>query len=90
MEGHGRFTLVGRTRDDAAGEAFDKAARVLGLGFPGGPAIQRVSVERAGAVPRFPRPRVKDSLDFSFSGLKTALVRRAERWASIPPGRGRD
>ena len=78
MEGHGRFTLIGRTRDDAAGEAFDKAARVLGLGFPGGPAIQRVSAQKAGAEPRFPRPRVKDSLDFSFSGLKTALVRRAE------------
>ncbi|MCH7746284.1 MAG: tRNA (adenosine(37)-N6)-threonylcarbamoyltransferase complex transferase subunit TsaD, partial [Chloroflexi bacterium] len=60
MEGHGRFTLIGRTRDDAAGEAFDKAARVLGLGFPGGPAIQRVSVLSTGEEPRFPRPRVKD------------------------------
>lgn len=84
MEGHGRFTLVGRTRDDAAGEAFDKAARVLGLGFPGGPAIQRVSELSAGAEPRFPRPRVKNSLDFSFSGLKTALVRRAEEKGIYP------
>ncbi len=88
MEGHGRFTLVGRTRDDAAGEAFDKAARVLGLGFPGGPAIQRVSAQKAGAEPRFPRPRVKDSLDFSFSGLKTALVRRAEEKGIYPPREG--
>ena len=84
MGGHGRFTLVARTRDDAAGEAFDKAARVLGLGFPGGPAIQRVSSMSTGWEPRFPRPRVKDSLDFSFSGLKTALVRRAEEKGMYP------
>ena len=84
MDGHGRFTLVARTRDDAAGEAFDKAARVLGLGFPGGPAIQRVSTMSTGLEPRFPRPRVKDSLDFSFSGLKTALVRRAEEKGMYP------
>lgn len=85
MEGHGAFTLVGRTRDDAAGEAFDKGARVLGLGFPGGPAIQRVSaVGRKGAVPRFPRPRVGNALDFSFSGLKTALLRRAQEQGLYP------
>ena len=85
MEGHGRFTLVGRTRDDAAGEAFDKAARVLGLGFPGGPEIQRVSEIGTGREASFPRPHVKDSLDFSFSGLKTALVRRAQEKAMYPP-----
>ena len=84
MEGHGRYTLVGRTRDDAAGEAFDKAARVLGLGFPGGPAIQRVSAASRGEEERFPRPRIKDSLDFSFSGLKTAVVRRAEQKGLYP------
>ncbi len=84
-EGHGRFTLIGRTRDDAAGEAFDKAARVLGLGFPGGPEIQRASASSTGEEPRLPRPRVKDSLDFSFSGLKTALVRRAEDKGMYPP-----
>ena len=88
MEGHGRFTLVGRTRDDAAGEAFDKTARVLGLGFPGGPAIQRVSAMSRGEEARFPRPRVKDSLDFSFSGLKTAVVRRAEQKGLYPPPDG--
>ena len=88
MEGHGRFTLVGRTRDDAAGEAFDKAARVLGLGFPGGPAIQRVSALSTGGEPAFPRPRVRDSLDFSFSGLKTAVVRRAEERGIYPPTPG--
>ncbi len=85
MEGHSRFTLVGRTRDDAAGEAFDKAARVLGLGFPGGPEIQRVSERGDGQEPRLPRPRVRDSLDFSFSGLKSALVRRAEERGLYPP-----
>jgi N6-L-threonylcarbamoyladenine synthase len=86
MAGHGRYTLVGRTRDDAAGEAFDKGARVLGLGFPGGPAIQKVSEASRGQEPRFPRPRLKDSsLDFSFSGLKTALLRRAEERRWYPP-----
>ena len=88
MNGHGRFTLVARTRDDAAGEAFDKAARVLGLGFPGGPAIQRVSAMSTGGEPRFPRPQVKGSLDFSFSGLKTALVRRAEEKGMYPNPEG--
>ena len=89
MEGHGRFTLIGRTRDDAAGEAFDKAARVLGLGFPGGPEIQRAAELAIDAVePRFPRPRVRDSLDFSFSGLKTAVLRRAEEKGWYPPEEG--
>ena len=74
MEGHGRFTLVGRTRDDAAGEAFDKAARVLGLGFPGGPAIQQVSATSTGEEAKFPRPRVKDSLDFSFQRTQDGPV----------------
>ena len=72
MKAHGRFEKIGRTRDDAAGEAFDKAARILGLGYPGGPAIEQAS--RAG-TPRLSLPRawLKDSHDFSFSGVKTAL-----------------
>ncbi len=85
MEGHGRYELLGRTRDDAAGEAFDKAARVLGLGFPGGPAIQAAAVDGDGTAERFPRPDVKRSLDFSFSGLKTAVMRRAESRGLYPP-----
>ena len=85
MEGHGRYELLGRTRDDAAGEAFDKAARVLGLGFPGGPAIQAAAVDGDGTADRFPRPNVKGSLDFSFSGLKTAVMRRAESKGIYPP-----
>jgi N6-L-threonylcarbamoyladenine synthase len=72
---HGSFAIAGETLDDAAGEALDKAARLLGLGFPGGPAIQR---EAAGGDPEaFPMPVAMShdgSLDFSFSGLKTALV----------------
>ena len=88
MDGHGRYTLVGRTRDDAAGEAFDKGARVLGLGFPGGPEIQRVASSGSGEEPKLPRPKVKDSLDFSFSGLKTALLRRAEDRGWYPPKDG--
>jgi len=72
MKGHGQFEKLGRTRDDAAGEAFDKAARILDLGYPGGPAIEQAS--RSG-IPCLPLPRawLKESNDFSFSGLKTAL-----------------
>ena len=90
MEGHGRYTLIGRTRDDAAGEAFDKAARVLGLGFPGGPAIQKASESSVGGEARFTRPNVKGSLDFSFSGLKSAVVRRAQEKHMYPPPKDSD
>jgi N6-L-threonylcarbamoyladenine synthase len=78
MRGHGQFEKLGRTRDDAAGEAFDKAARILGLGYPGGPAIEQAS--RSG-IPCLPLPRawLKGSHDFSFSGLKTALWHLAHR-----------
>ena len=76
MEEHGRYTLLGATRDDAAGEAFDKAARVLGLGFPGGPEIQRLA-ETASDAEKLPRAWMRGSLDFSFSGVKTALLHRA-------------
>ena len=72
-EEHGAIEVVGRTRDDAAGEAFDKGARILGLPFPGGPAIDRLA---EGGDPRsfaFPRPRAP-GLDFSFSGVKTSLL----------------
>lgn len=83
MRDHGDFAVVGETRDDAAGEAFDKAARVLGLGYPGGPAVQRAA-EGAGAAERFPRAWLADSADFSFSGLKSALVRRARELGIYP------
>jgi N6-L-threonylcarbamoyladenine synthase len=73
VEGHGVYRLLGRTRDDAAGEAFDKAARVLGLGFPGGPAIEKTARLASGKPPRLPRAWLGQSCDFSFSGLKTAV-----------------
>jgi len=72
MRGHGQFEKLGRTRDDAAGEAFDKAARILNLGYPGGPAIERAAISGAPCLP-LPRAWLKGSHDFSFSGLKTAL-----------------
>jgi N6-L-threonylcarbamoyladenine synthase len=84
MEGHGKYKLVGRTRDDAAGEAFDKAARILGLGFPGGPEIQRVSAGATGDE-QLPRAWMKDTLDFSFSGIKTALLHMAQDQGIYPP-----
>jgi N6-L-threonylcarbamoyladenine synthase len=74
MEGHGRYRVLGETVDDAAGEAFDKVARFLGLGYPGGPAIDRLAREGDPEAVRFPRPMHADGLDFSFSGLKTAVV----------------
>jgi N6-L-threonylcarbamoyladenine synthase len=77
MRGHGVYEHLGRTRDDAAGEAFDKAARVLGLGFPGGPAIQGLAAQ-ALHPSRLPRAWLGDSLEFSFSGLKTAVLRSAQ------------
>ncbi|MHB0913353.1 MAG: tRNA (adenosine(37)-N6)-threonylcarbamoyltransferase complex transferase subunit TsaD [Armatimonadota bacterium] len=74
VSGHGEYEMLGRTRDDAAGEAFDKTARVLGLGYPGGPVIDRLAKGGNPRAVRFPRARL-DSLDFSFSGLKTAVIR---------------
>ncbi len=75
MEGHGQYRVLGSTIDDAAGEAFDKVARYLGLGYPGGPAIDRLAVTGDADAIRFPRPMLGDgTYDFSFSGLKTAVV----------------
>ena len=75
MPEHGRFEVIGRTRDDAAGEAFDKAARMLGLGYPGGPLLDRLA--RTGDARRQPLPKPSlPGLEYSFSGLKTALLYR--------------
>lgn len=73
MIDHGKFKKLGQTRDDAAGEAFDKAARILNLGYPGGPAIEKAAKGSAASFP-LPRAWLKGSDDFSFSGLKTALL----------------
>ncbi len=70
----GRYRLLGQTRDDAAGEAFDKVASLLGLGYPGGPAIERLAREGDPTRFDFPRPMIADGLEFSFSGLKTAVL----------------
>jgi N6-L-threonylcarbamoyladenine synthase len=88
MREHGAYELLGRTIDDAAGEAFDKGSRILGLGFPGGPAIQRAAANgRTGQHP-LPRAWLGESYDFSFSGLKTALLRVAEQYRRPRPARG--
>jgi N6-L-threonylcarbamoyladenine synthase len=74
MEGHGRYRLLGQTIDDAAGEAFDKVARFLGLGYPGGPAIDLAAMDGDPEAINFPRSMLHEGLDFSFSGLKTSVV----------------
>jgi N6-L-threonylcarbamoyladenine synthase len=93
LEGHGSYRLLGQTRDDAAGEAFDKAARIMGLGFPGGPAIQRAAEQAPGGV-TLPRAWLRDSYDFSFSGLKTAVLHqvqgRQNREAKVPGVRSQE
>jgi N6-L-threonylcarbamoyladenine synthase len=78
MEDHGRYRVLGRTVDDAAGEAFDKVARHLGLGYPGGPAIDRIAMDGQVTID-FPRPVLDDGYRFSFSGLKTAVVNHTRR-----------
>jgi len=75
VKDYGEYEIIGRTRDDAAGEAFDKVARAIGLGYPGGPAIDRLSGEGNCEAIHFPRARVEESdYDFSFSGLKSAVL----------------
>ena len=74
MEAPGRYRLLGGTIDDAAGEAFDKVARFLGLGYPGGPAIDKLSMEGDPSAVAFPRGLKGDGFDFSFSGLKTSVI----------------
>ena len=81
---HGRYILLGRTRDDAAGEAFDKAARILKLGYPGGPAVEKAAGTGCATLP-LPRAWLKGTNDFSFSGIKTALLRLAESGGIASP-----
>lgn len=79
MKGHGDYAILGRTIDDAAGEAYDKVARYLELGYPGGPVIDRVSAEGDPQAIAFPRAMMHDGLDFSFSGLKTAVINHVRK-----------
>ena len=75
VKDYGEYEIIGRTRDDAAGEAFDKVARAIGLGYPGGPKIDKLSKEGNPEAIRFPRAKVEDAVyDFSFSGLKSAVL----------------
>ncbi len=79
----GRYRYLGSTIDDAAGEAFDKVARYLGLGYPGGPIIDRLAADGDAGAVRFPRAMMDDGFDFSFSGLKTAVVNYVRRHPEV-------
>ncbi|MBW3642152.1 MAG: tRNA (adenosine(37)-N6)-threonylcarbamoyltransferase complex transferase subunit TsaD [Actinobacteria bacterium] len=83
VEGHGRYRTLGSTIDDAAGEAFDKVARFLGLGYPGGPVIDRVALAGDPTAMDFPRAMLDQGYDFSFSGLKTAVVSHVRRHPDV-------
>ena len=84
---HGEYQYLGGTLDDAAGEAFDKVGRLLALSYPGGPAIQEAAQTGNPAAFRFPRAWLDDSYDFSFSGLKTAVLRVVEVYSDPPQGK---
>lgn len=86
VRGYGQYELLGRTRDDAAGEAFDKVARLLSLPYPGGPSVQKAAESGNPKAYPFPRADLDGSLDFSFSGLKTAVLRVMQKdpEASVP------
>ncbi len=83
MRAPGEYRLLGQTIDDAAGEAFDKVARFLGLGYPGGPAIDRLAREGDPKAIDFPRAMMHDGLDFSFSGLKTSVMNHVRKNPSV-------
>ncbi len=79
MESAQSYKLIAQTRDDAAGEAFDKVARLLGIGYPGGPLIDRLSKDGDRTFHRFPRSSFAESYDFSFSGLKTNVLQYIQK-----------
>ena len=83
MPAHNKFEIIGTTRDDAVGECFDKVAKILGLPYPGGPAIARVALEGDADKYKLPHPKI-DGLDFSFSGLKTAVLRAVQKELGLP------
>ncbi len=83
MADHGNYKVLGSTIDDAAGEAFDKVARYLGLGYPGGPAIDRLALEGDREAIQFPRPMLQEGFDFSFSGLKTAVINHVRKHPEV-------
>ena len=83
IEGFSRYEELGRTRDDAAGEAYDKVSKLLGLGYPGGPVIDRLAKEGNPKSIDFPRAYLPESFDFSFSGLKTAVLNYVKQQSGI-------
>jgi N6-L-threonylcarbamoyladenine synthase len=83
MGEHGKYQLLGRTIDDAAGEAFDKVARLLGLGYPGGPVVQQAATQGSATAYDLPRAWLRETYDFSFSGLKTAVLRTIEERSAV-------
>lgn len=89
MEDHGKYQRLGGTLDDAAGEAFDKVGRMLGLPFPGGPNIERAAQMGNATAYNFPRSKRDETYDFSFSGLKTAVMREVTVPAVTEPGKKR-
>lgn len=87
VDGVGRYELLGETIDDAAGEAFDKSAKLLGLGYPGGPALSKLAEQGDATAFKLPRPLLKSgNLDFSFAGLKTAVMVQAKKLAQAQGG----
>lgn len=78
FQDHGKYELLGQTQDDAVGEAFDKVAKILGLPYPGGPSIARAALEGDPTAYQFPKSRMQNPYDFSFSGLKTAVLRSVQ------------
>ncbi|HZT67291.1 MAG TPA: tRNA (adenosine(37)-N6)-threonylcarbamoyltransferase complex transferase subunit TsaD [Acidimicrobiales bacterium] len=84
MEGPGRYRLLGQTIDDAAGEAFDKVARFLGLGYPGGPVIDRIAMDGDPKSIEFPRAMLEAGYDFSFSGIKTSVISYVRKNPDVP------
>ncbi|MGH8668841.1 MAG: tRNA (adenosine(37)-N6)-threonylcarbamoyltransferase complex transferase subunit TsaD [Burkholderiales bacterium] len=91
VDGVGRYTLLGETQDDAAGEAFDKTAKLLGLGYPGGPALSKLAERGVPGRCRLPRPMIASGdLEFSFSGLKTAVLMTLKKERPDPADLARD
>src|SRR6266571_3757563 len=89
IPGPGKYKVIARTRDDAAGEAFDKVAKMLGLGYPGGPVIEKLAREGNPRAVKFAVPRMGDGLpDFSFSGLKTAVAKHVREIGLQPVENG--
>lgn len=83
FHGHGNYELLGQTKDDAVGEAFDKVAKIIGLPYPGGPSIAKRALDGNPTAYKFPKAKMQSAYDFSFSGLKTAVLRAVQREVGV-------